>query len=136
MNHVQEQMRNQHYKIPDLEDFVLPTILFTKNVTSCSCSLPRCLACGLSAQKLCSTNVKTSRVIPAKEGILKFNQYELGEKVFTDQFVVHTPGQRLDGYGREGPDRSLHGGTLYTECQTCIGAGKTVIGKTCFEQLC
>ena len=78
----------------------------------------------------------------AKEGILKFNQYEPGDKVFTDQFVVHTPGRCLDGYGREGPDCSLYSSTLYTdaasgliyvECQTSMGAGKMVMGKTCFE---
>jgi hypothetical protein len=63
----------------------------------------------------------------------------------TDQFVVHTPGQRLDGYGRDGPECSLDGGTLYTdaasnfvyvECQTSMGAGETVMGKTRFEQMC
>jgi hypothetical protein len=51
----------------------------------------------------------------------------------------------LDGYGREGPKRSLHGGTLYTdatsnliyvECQTSMGAGKSVMGKNLFEQMC
>ena len=92
MNHVQQLMCDHHYKIPDVEDVVLPPILFTMNVTSCSCSVPHCLACGLSTQKLCSTNVKTSCAIPAKDGIFKFNQYEPGDRVFTDQFVVHTPG--------------------------------------------
>jgi hypothetical protein len=80
-----------------------------------------------------------------KDGILKSNQYEPGNRVFTDQFVVHTPGRRLDGFGRDGPERSLHGGTLYTdaasnfvyvECQTSMGAGETVMGKTRFEQMC
>ena len=41
MNHVQELMRDRHYKIPDSEDVVLPPVLFTKNATSCSCSVPR-----------------------------------------------------------------------------------------------
>jgi hypothetical protein len=145
MNHVQELMRDRHYKIPEVNDLVLPPILFTKNATTRSCSIPRCLACGLSSQKLRSTNVKTSRAIPAKVGILKSNQYEPGDKVFTDQFVVHTPGRRLDGFGRDGPERSLHGGTLYTdaasnfvyvECQASMGAGETVMGKTRFEQMC
>jgi hypothetical protein len=73
MNHVLELMRDRHYKIPEVDDLVLPPILFTKNATTRSCSVPRCLACGLSSQKLRSTNVKTSRAIP--EGILKSNQY-------------------------------------------------------------
>ena len=34
MNHVQELMRNRHYKISDDDDLVLPPILFTKNATS------------------------------------------------------------------------------------------------------
>ncbi len=92
MNHVQELMRDRPYKIPDDADLVLPPILLTKNAIARSGLVQRCLACGLSSQKLCSTNVKTSRVIPAKAGILKSNQYEPGDKVFTDQFVVYTPG--------------------------------------------
>jgi hypothetical protein len=145
MNHVQELMCEQYYKIPNLDDLVLPSILFTKNATACCCTVPRCLACSLSAQKLRSPKVKTSRAIPAKVGILKFDQHEPGDKVFSDQFIVHTPGQRLNGYRRDGPNCSLHGGTLYTdpasnlvyvECQTSMGAGKTVMGKARFEQMC
>jgi len=122
-------MRDRPYKIPDDADLVLPPILLTKNAIARSGLVQRCLACGLSSQKLCSTNVKTSRAIPAKAGILKSNQYEPGDKVFTDQFVVYTPGRRLDGFGCNGPEHSLHGGTLYTdaasnfvyvECQTSM----------------
>jgi hypothetical protein len=145
MNHVQELMREWYYKIPISDDLVLPPILFTKNATARCCPVLRCLACGLSAQKLCSPNVKTSHAIPAKDGIFKFNQYGPGDKVFSDQFTVHTPGRCLDGYGRKGPECSLHGGNLYTdvasnliyvECQTSMGAGKTVMGKALFEQMC
>ena len=138
-------MCNHHYQILDGNDPILPPTLFTKNATALSCSVPKCLACGLSSQKLCLTNVKTSRAILAKDGILKFNQYEPVDKIFTDQFIVHTPGRRLDGFGHDGPECSLHGGTLYTdaasnfvyvEFQTSIGAGETVMGQTRFEQLC
>jgi hypothetical protein len=145
MNHVQELMREWYYKIPNSDDLVLPPILFTKNATARCCTVPRCLACSLSAQKLHSPKVKTSHAIPAKVGILKFDQHEPGDKVFSDQFIAHTPGQRLDGYGHDGPKRSFHGGTLYTdaasnlvyvEYQTSMGAGKTVMGKARFEQMC
>jgi hypothetical protein len=78
MNHVQELMRDRHYKISNGDDLILPPILFTKNATARSCLVPGCLACGLSSQKLRSPNVKTSCVLPAKDGILKFNQYEPG----------------------------------------------------------
>jgi transposase InsO family protein len=76
---------------------------------------------------------------------LKFNKYEPGDLVFSDQFNVNTPGRPLSGYGREGSDQSLHGGTLFTdaasnyvyvECQSQMGAGDTVFAKTRFEQLC
>ncbi|KAL7529135.1 hypothetical protein ACHAXR_002811, partial [Thalassiosira sp. AJA248-18] len=63
--------------------------------------------------------------------------------ISSDQFNVHTAGRKLTGYGREGPENSLHGGTLYTdaasgliyaECQVSMGAGETVLGKAKFEQ--
>ena len=34
MNHVQELMRNRHYKTPNGNDLILPPILFTKNATA------------------------------------------------------------------------------------------------------
>jgi hypothetical protein len=34
MNHVQELMRDRHYKIPDGNDLVLSPILFTKNAAA------------------------------------------------------------------------------------------------------
>ena len=36
MHHVQELMRDRHYKISNSDDLVLPPILFTKNATACS----------------------------------------------------------------------------------------------------
>ncbi len=144
--HVQELMRERRYITPEKgEDLNLPPILPTKNATTRSCSVPKCLACNLSKQKLRSTGVKTTKSVKEKDGILKFNKYEPGDKVFTDQFNVHTPGRQLTGYGREGANQSLHGGTLFTdaasnyvyvECQSSMGAGETVMGKSRFEQLC
>ena len=144
--HVQELMRERHYINPDSEsDVVLPPILPTKHATSKSCPVPKCLACQLSKQKLKSTGVKTSKTVIEKDGVLKFNKYEPGDLVFSDQFNVNTPGRPLSGYGREGSDQSLHGGTLFTdaasnyvyvECQSHMGAGDTVLAKTRFEQLC
>ena len=34
MNHVQDLMRDCHYKIPNGDDLILPPILFTKNATA------------------------------------------------------------------------------------------------------
>ncbi len=77
-------MCDRLYKVPASDDLLLPSILFTKNASTWSCSTPRCLVCGLSTQKLRSPKVKTSRTLQEKEGILKFDQYEPGDKVFTD----------------------------------------------------
>ena len=110
-----------------------------------SCSTPKCLSCQLFKQKLWSTGVKTTKSVIEKDGVLKFNKYEPGDLDFLDQFNVHTPGWQLSGYGCEGGTQSLHGGTIFTdaasnyvyaECQTHIGAGKMVMAKTGFEQLC
>ena len=47
-----------------------------------------------------------SRAILANDSILKLNQY----KSACDK-IDHTPGQHLDGFGCDGPDHSLYGGT-------------------------
>jgi len=61
----------------------------------------------------------------------------------TDQFTVQTPVRLLNGYGREGPGQCFHGGTIYSDAgswlvnvqlQVSLKAGKTVLGKACFEE--
>ena len=144
--HVQELMKERHYIISENEnDLILPPILPTKYATTRSCSVPKCLSCQLSKQKLRSSGVKTSKTVIEKDGVLKFDKYEPGDLVFSDQFNVHTPGRQLSGYGREGDAQSLHGGTIFTdaasnfvyvECQSSMGAGETVMGKDRFEKMC
>ena len=59
-----------------------------------------------------------------------------------DQFVVKTPGQQLDGYGREGENNRYHGdtnfndaayGVIWVENQISLGAGEKIMAKEVFE---
>ena len=43
--------------------------------------------------------VSIVKAVPDKEGILARDKYEVGDFVFTDQFVVRTPGRLPSGYG-------------------------------------
>ncbi len=68
----------------------------------------------------------------------------MGDFVSTDQFVCKNPGRLPTGYGREGPNGSYQGGTIYNDAalgliwvenQVFMGASKTIMGKERFEQL-
>ena len=76
VSHVQELMRERLYKVPGSNDIMIPSVLNTMHATSRYCSVLKCLACGISAQKLRSPNVKTSRQVKLKECVLKHNHYE------------------------------------------------------------
>ena len=61
----------------------------------------------------------------------------------TDQFVCRTPGRLPSGYGREGTNSRLNGGTIYNDAasgliwvenQVSLGANETIMGKERFEQ--
>ncbi len=65
------------------------------------------------------------------------------EIVSTDQFICKTPGRLPTGFGREGPNGSYQGGTIYNdsalgliwvENQVSLGASETIMGKERFEQ--
>ena len=59
--HDQELMRDRHYVWHDQDEVLhLPHILQRKHATTHSCSVPLCIACSLSKQKLQPTGVKTS----------------------------------------------------------------------------
>ena len=63
--------------------------------------------------------------------------------ISSDQFNVHTSGQKFSGYGREAIANGFHGGTIYVdsasglvrvEMQVSMGAEETLVGKCKFEQ--
>ncbi len=67
----------------------------------------------------------------------------MGDFVLTDQFVCKTPGCLPTGFGREGPNGSYQGGTIYNDAalgliwvenQVSLGASETIMGKEHFEQ--
>ena len=62
---------------------------------------PLCLACKLATAKAKSSDVVTSKPIASKEGALSRDQYEPGDNIATDQFVVKTAGRLLKGYVQE-----------------------------------
>jgi len=87
--------------------------------------------------------VKCSTVILESEGSLSRNRYEVGDFVFTDQFICKTPGRLPEGCGRESKDRRFQGGTICNDAalglicvenQVSLGANETVMGKARFEQ--
>ena len=76
---------------------------------------PLCLACKLATAKIKSSDVVTSKTIASKEGALSRDQYEPGDNIATDQFVVKTAGRLFKGYGREASHNCFHGGTIFQD---------------------
>ena len=87
--------------------------------------------------------VKRSQVNQDSEGAISRGKVEVGDFVSTDQFICQTPGRLPTGFGREGPNGSYQGGTIYNDAasgliyvenQVSLGAGETIMGKERFEQ--
>ena len=96
----------------------------------------------MATAKANSADVVTSKPIASKDGALARDQYEPGDTIATDHFVVNTAGRLLKGYGQETSHNCFYGGTLFQDTvsnlvwvqpQMSQGAGKTVIGKLSFE---
>ena len=97
----------------------------------------------MATAKVRSDGVKTSKPVASKQGILSRDQYEPGDSISTDQFVVKTPGRLGKGFRKEKPENCFHGGTIFQDTasnlvqvqnQISLKAGKTVMGKTAFEE--
>jgi len=120
-----------------------PPVLPTKYKTTLSCAHPVCMSCKLANMKVRMPEVAKSKAIDSNAGVLSADCYEPGDWISTDQFVVHTPGRLLSGYGRKGPGQCFHGGTIYADAasrlvdvqlQVSLNAGKTVMGKSRFKE--
>jgi len=53
--------------------------------------------------------------VPAKTGILSHDNYQPGDLVPSDQYVVKTPGRLQKVYGREALNNCYHGGTIFQD---------------------
>ncbi|KAL7461742.1 hypothetical protein ACHAXS_003253, partial [Conticribra weissflogii] len=143
MPHIQELMKPRIYRELGGVEYQLPPIIKTKFKSTPFVSPPKCMACSLATLKARSPQVKRSRALQPREGALSVDQYNPGDCVASDQFVVKTPGRLTTGYGRNSDDNCYHGGTLYTDVssglvrvvpQVSLGAGETLLGKARFEE--
>jgi hypothetical protein len=140
---VQELMRERTFEKPLGKRTVLPPIIKPKFPSAWNCVIPVCQSCLLAFARKRTPNVKRSTVIPENEGALSCNRYEVGDFVFTDQFICKTPGQLPEGFGHELKEWHFQGGTIYNDAasgliwaenQVSFGANETVMGKAHFEQ--
>ena len=107
-----------------------------------NCPIPLCQSCQMSRAKQRKPKITKSKVIPEVEGAISKEQYEAGDFVSVDQYVIKTPGRLPTGYGRESETNMFHGGTIFRDAatkyihvqnQVSLGAGETVNAKVSFE---
>ena len=146
MQDLQQLMKPQNVR--DQEGTIItkcPPVIPTKFKSTANLKrdqYPLCLSCKLATAKARSSDVITQKPVASKEGALSRDQYEPGDNIATDQFVVKTPGRLIKGYGREAIHNCFHGGTIFQDSasnlvrvqpQVSLSAGETVVGKSSFE---
>jgi hypothetical protein len=143
MRRVQQLMVEHEGISSNNESVIFPQVIKPKFKSTSSCPIPLCAACELARAKKRNPGVKKQQAVKDKEDILACNQYEAGDFVSMDQYVVKTPGRLPTGYGREGINDRYHGGTIFIDAairaiwvknQLSLGAGKTITSKQKFEQ--
>ena len=85
--------------------------------------------------------MKHEQAVAEKQGVIAGFQYEPGESVSTNQFMVAHTGCLFEGYGKELSEHCCHGGTIFVDAasgliypvpQVSLDANKTVQAKTIF----
>ena len=79
-----------------------------------------------------------SKAVQEEVGTLSREQYETGDFVSLDQYVVKAPGRLSTGFGKESLMNMFHGGIIFRNAsskyihvqnQVSLGAGETVNAK-------
>ena len=94
--------------------FMTPFIL-PKLATAATCAVPAYESSFLGRSNKCSPGVSKYKNVPDKDGILACDKYEIGDFVYTYQFVVFTPGILPTGYGCEPLQNLFNVGTIYND---------------------
>ena len=143
MRRVQQLMVEHEGISSNDESVIFPQVIKPKFKSTSSCPIPLCAACELARAKKRNPGVKKQQAIKERQDILACNQYQAGDFVSMDQYVVNTPGRLPTGYGREGINNRYHGGTIFNDAatggiwvenQVSLGAGETITSKKKFEQ--
>ena len=74
-----------------------------------------CVACKVATAKAMSSDIVTSKPNASKESALSRDQYEPGDNIVTDQFVVEIAGRLLKGYGQDVAHNCFCGGTIFQD---------------------
>ena len=120
MQRIQELMQETNAIDDDGKETVLPPFVTPTFASTPNCPIPVCHSCELARQTQHNPQVKQSKAIPKKEGLLSRDKYETGDFVSADQFVVNTSGCLLSGFGHEDAHDRFHVGTLFQDAATDI----------------
>ena len=108
-------MKQQQVEEPDGTRHVVAPIIISKIATSAKCAGNVCESCLLGRSKKQSLGLSKFKSVPAKEGIIDRDKYEVGDFVSADQFVLHTPGILPSRYGRERRQNRFHSSTIFND---------------------
>lgn len=142
MQRIQELMRVVEVQEPSGAVSTMDRVIKPKIKSASNCPIPLCQSCQLSRAKQRKPKISKSKAIPETEGVLSKDQYEAGDFVSVDQYVIKAPGRLPTGYGRESDTNMFHGGTIFRDAatkyihvqnQVSLGAGETVNAKVSFE---
>ena len=142
MQHIQELMKVAEMKEPNGAVSVKDRVIVPKLSSAATCDIPVCQSCELSRAKQRKAPVVKAKVNESSEGAISRDQYQPGDFVSIDQYVVKTPGRLPTGFGQESEQNMYHGGTIFRDAaskyihvsnQVSLGAGETVLSKRNFE---
>ena len=143
MHRIQEIMKQHEAVDRDTDSVLMPQVIKPRFPSTSYCKVPLCTTCELSRAKKRNPKVIKTQAIKEREQVLAADQYEPGDFVSMDQFIVRTPGRLPSGYGREAQENRYHGGTIFNDAatgiiwaenQVSLGAGETILSKTEFEE--
>jgi hypothetical protein len=143
MQRIQELMRVVEVEEPDGRITAKDRVICPRIRAAANCPIPLCQSCQMARAKQRKPNVKKSKAVPEEAGALAREQYETGDFVSLDQYVVKTPGRLPSGFGKEMHTNMYHGGTIFRDAaskyihvqnQVSLGAGETVNSKLGFEE--
>jgi hypothetical protein len=146
----QKHLLQWHFRLGHLSFRAVQSILRSKALgnsgldrAASKCIAPKCASCQFGKGKRRPTESKLSKMRTEKDGALKAEHLQPGEKVSVDHFVCTTKGRLYTSQGKTKEDRMYTGGCIFVdhasgyihvEHQVCLNSHETLVSKHRFEQ--
>jgi len=152
LSHAQKELLRWHFRLGHLgcktiQMLLRSRVLGESNLKRAAgkCPVPKCASCQYGKQKRRATGAAVTAPVREREGALKSEDLQPGQRVSVDHFYATHKGRLYESYGRTKEDKMYMGGCIFVdhasgyihvEHQVGLNTHETLKAKRAYESEC